>query len=200
MKASADQPYVMAIVGSPRPNGNTSFAADVAIAELEKHGVRCEKIALSDYRILPCEGHDECEELSACPLDDDAGPILERMYAADGLIFATPVYYEDVSGQMKVFIDRNCFYNYHEIWLAARTVGLIAIAAETGVDETIDSLRRFVALSSNTWLKPLAATGLATKIGDAADNPALIRSVGEMAHEMVTALLRAVPAKGNQSA
>ena len=44
---------------------------------------------LREHRVLPCEGHDDCEELAACPLDDDAAELLERMYRADGLILAT---------------------------------------------------------------------------------------------------------------
>jgi multimeric flavodoxin WrbA len=143
---------------------------------------------LSDNRVLPCEGHDECEDLAACPLDDDAGAILERMYAADGLILATPVYYENVSGQLKILIDRNCFNNSHEIWLRARSVGLIAVAESTGLDETIDALRRFVALSSDKKVKPLSAAGLAYHEGDAAGNAALVAAVREMARAMAAAL------------
>jgi multimeric flavodoxin WrbA len=143
---------------------------------------------LSEHRVLPCEGHDECEDLAACPLDDDAGKILDHVYGADGLILATPVYYEDVSGPMKTFIDRNCFNNYHEVWLRARSVGLIAVAESTGLDETIDSLRRFVALSSDKKVKPLSATGLAYHEGDAAGNAALVAAVRAMARAMAVAL------------
>jgi multimeric flavodoxin WrbA len=181
---TARQPRVVAIVGSPRANGNTSHLVDVALSELERHGIVCEKIMLGDYRVYPCEGHDECEDLAACPLDDDAVMLLDKMYAAEGLILATPVYYEDVSGQMKVFIDRNCFNNYHEKWLTSRSVGLIAVAESTGLDETIDSLRRFISLSSNTRLKALSATGFAYRIGDAAANDQLVTSVRELAVEM----------------
>ena len=39
--------------------------------------------------------------------------VLDRVYAADCLILGTPVYFENVSAQMKVFIDRNVF-RYHE--------------------------------------------------------------------------------------
>ena len=148
---------------------------------------------LREYRVLPCEGHDECEDLAACPLDDDAAALLERMYAADGLILATPVYYEDVSGQMKVFIDRNCFNNYHELWLQARSVGLIAVAESTGFDEAIDSLRRFVALSSDKKVKPLSVTGLAYREGDAAGNAALVAAVRDMAQAMAAALRAEAP-------
>ena len=151
---------------------------------------------LSEHRVLPCEGHDDCEELAACPLDDDAAALLERMYRADGLILATPVYYEDVSGQMKVFIDRNCFNNYHEVWLSARSVGLIAVAESTGLDDAIDSLRRFVALSSDKKVKPLSVTGLAYREGDAAGNATLVAAVREMAAAMAAALRAEAAALG----
>ncbi|MGZ4198983.1 MAG: flavodoxin family protein [Thermoleophilia bacterium] len=183
-----DRPAVVAVVGSPRAAGNTSYLVDVALDELAERGLAVDKIMLGEYRVLPCEGHDECGDLAVCPLDDDAGTILERMYGADGLILATPVYYEDISGQMKVFIDRNCFNNYHEIWLQARSIGLIAVAESTGLDETIDSLRRFVALSSDKKVKPLSVTGLAYREGDAAGNAALVAGVRDMARAMAAAL------------
>ena len=179
---------VVAVVGSPRAAGNTSYLVDVALDELAHRGLAVEKIMLGEHRVLPCEGHDECEDLAVCPLDDDAGAILDHMYGADGLILATPVYYEDVSGQMKIFIDRNCFNNYHEVWLRARSVGLIAVAESTGLDETIDSLRRFVALSSDKKVKPLSVTGLAYRAGDAAGNGPLIAAVRDMARAMAVAL------------
>lgn len=180
----ADKPYVVAIVGSPRVNGNTSHLVDVALAELDQRGARCEKIMLGDYRVLPCEGHDECGDLAACPIDDDASSLLEKMYAADGLLLATPVYFEDVSGPMKMLIDRNCFNNYHEIWLAARTVGLIAVADSTGVEETIDSLGRFVALVSDRHVRPLSVHGFATRVGDAEGNRGLVGAARKMAKQM----------------
>ena len=148
----------MAVVGSPRATGNTSYLVDVALDELARRGVAVEKITLGEHRILPCEGHDDCADFGACPLNDEAGPILERVYAADGLIFATPVYYENVSGQMKLFIDRNCFNNYHEIWLRARAVGLIAVAESTGLDDAIDGLRRYVSLACDKKIKPLSVS------------------------------------------
>ena len=51
---------VVCVVGSPRAAGNTSYLVDVAIEEFERRGARCEKLMLADYRILPCEGHDDC--------------------------------------------------------------------------------------------------------------------------------------------
>ena len=185
---SPDRPTVVAVVGSPRATGNTSYLVDVALDELARRGVAVEKITLGEHRILPCEGHDDCADFGACPLNDEAGPILDRVYAADGLIFATPVYYENVSGQMKLFIDRNCFNNYHEVWLRARAVGLIAVAESTGLDDAIDGLRRYVSLACDKKIKPLSVSGLAYREGDAAENAALVAEVRDMAQAIAAAL------------
>ena len=66
---------------------------------------------LADKRIEACGGHEFCGE-RACPHDDDMPGILEQVYTADGLILATPIYYENVSGQMKTFMDRNATRYY----------------------------------------------------------------------------------------
>ncbi len=97
--------------------------------------------------------------------EDDAAAILDRVYGADGLILATPVYYEDVSAQMKAFIDRN--YRPYELQqrLQPKVVGLVVVAAETGIEETVAALKRFLALS---WQEPMpieVASGFASRSG-----------------------------------
>jgi multimeric flavodoxin WrbA len=103
---------------------------------------------LAGPHIAACDGHENCGELAACPHDDDMAGVLEAVYAAEGLILASPVYYENVSSQMKAFIDRNAMRYYQEEWLAPQIVGLIAVATVSGLDETLAALRRFVALSN----------------------------------------------------
>jgi multimeric flavodoxin WrbA len=85
---------------------------------------------LGERRVAGCLGHDDCAERRVCPLGDDAADILDAVYAADGLILATPVYYENVSAQMKAFMDRNAFRYAHDEWLRAKAVGLVAVTAE----------------------------------------------------------------------
>ena len=88
---------------------------------------------LSRLAVAPCLAHDTCAELPACAIGDDAAAVLDRVYAADCLILGTPVYYENVSAQMKAFIDRHCFPYVHGRWLRAKAVGLVVVTAETGL-------------------------------------------------------------------
>ena len=86
---------MVAVVGSPRPRGNTSLLVDVVLEELARQGIRVEKVMLGERRVAGCLGHDDCAERRVCPLGA-AADILDAVYVADGLILATPVYYENV--------------------------------------------------------------------------------------------------------
>jgi len=168
------RPTVVAVVGSPRTRGNTATVIGEVARELERRGVACETLHLAGFRIELCEGHDTCGELDPCPLDDDMDRILERVYAADGLILASPVYYENVSAQMKAFIDRNVWQYSRERWLEPDVVGLVAVAGETGLDDTIAALRRFVNLSTQREIPVETLTGIAYELDEAAASPALM--------------------------
>jgi multimeric flavodoxin WrbA len=98
---------------------------------------------LGERRVAGCLGHDDSAERRVCPLGDDAADILDAVYAADGLILATPVYYENVSAQMKAFMDRNAFRYAHDEWLRAKAVGLVAVTAER--PELLAAARRLAA-------------------------------------------------------
>jgi multimeric flavodoxin WrbA len=173
MTAPDSRPKVVAVIGSPRRRGNTATLVDAALEELERGGCDCTRIVLAEKRVEFCSGHVHCGE-RACPHDDDMAGILEQVYAADGLILATPIYYENVSGQMKTFMDRNATRYYHEEWLAPKVVGLIAVAGESEAEDTLAAMRRFVALSNPEEPPVVALGGLADKPGDAAQDAELM--------------------------
>lgn len=137
---------VVAIVGSPHADGNTSYLVDQALQEIDAQGIETEKIILSQYVVNPCQGHDNCASYSKCRQKDDAPWIIEKFNQADGVILASPVYFYDVSAQTKAFIDRNFFTFTHDGTKKARCAGLIAIGGGGGADETIATLKRFIAL------------------------------------------------------
>lgn len=177
-------PTVVAVNASPRRGGNTETLVEAALEELERAGCVCTRIALAHLRIHACGAHVDCEERTTCAFADDLPAVLEKVYAADGLILATPVYYEDVSAQMKLFIDRNAFRYYHEDWLTPRVVGLIAVATSSGVEDTLATLRRFVALSDPDEVPVLSMGGLASDIGDAAADAALMAEARALGRAM----------------
>jgi len=100
---------VLALVGSGHRGGATYTAARNLIDNLEAFGdVQGEIAVLSDYNIGICRGCKTCfahgEE--RCPLKDDRDVLLRKMDDADAVVFASPNYSWQVSGLMKVFLDR----------------------------------------------------------------------------------------------
>ena len=85
---------VVAIGGSPRLQGHTNYLIDQALNELASRGIETEKIVLNEYKIGPCQAHLNCASFSECQQKDDGSWILEKFRQADGVIIASPVYFE----------------------------------------------------------------------------------------------------------
>jgi len=102
---------VVAFVGSARKR-HTYKATVRLLKNLRAMGnIETEIVSLSDHRLEICLGCKLCtdkgEEL--CPLKDDRDLLLAKLFAADGVVFATPNYSYNISGRMKVFLDRLAF-------------------------------------------------------------------------------------------
>lgn len=98
---------VLAIHGSPRTlRSTTRQLAQYVLEGAAEAGAETEMIDLCDLRITPCTACEGCSFNGICVYDDDMPALVERMKEADGIIFASPVYIDNVSGQMKIFFDR----------------------------------------------------------------------------------------------
>lgn len=96
--------------------------------EFEKGALKAsnevEIVSLRDKSIGFCRGCLACLKLGKCVIDDDAVEIAEKMKSADVLVFATPVYYYSVSGQLKTMLDRanslyGSDYKFTKVYLLA---------------------------------------------------------------------------------
>ena len=97
---------VLVISTSLRKSGNSETLADEFIKGAKEAGHEVEKISLSGKKIGFCQGCLACLKTGACVLKDDANRIAEQVFNVDVLVFATPVYYYEMSGQMKTLLDR----------------------------------------------------------------------------------------------
>jgi multimeric flavodoxin WrbA len=180
---------ILAIVGSPRLKGNTNYLVDLALGEAEKLGVATEKIVLSQYDVRPCLGHDNCSSLEACTQKDDANWILDKFVQADGVILATPVYWYNVTAQMKTFIDRNYFAYKHDIKYHARAVGIIVVAEMEAIEDTLPTLNQFVDWSFDiTEDRKFIVSGYANEVGDARKNEKLLEDARDLGRRMAASL------------
>jgi multimeric flavodoxin WrbA len=180
---------ILAIVGSPRPKGNTSYLVDQALQEAAVHGLDTEKIILTKYKVNPCQGHDNCSSFSACKQDDDVPWILDKFCSAEGIILGSPVYYYNMTAQMKAFVDRNYFLYRHDISPRMVCAGLIVIGGSAGLEHTVRALRRFVKASSNIADDRIVIlSGCASKAGEVKNNAALIEEARKLGSRMAEIL------------
>ncbi len=180
---------ILAIVGSPRLEGNTNCLVDLAFEAATAAGAETEKIVLSQYSVNPCMGHENCASYDSCLQKDDVGWILEDFCAADGVILATPVYYYNVSAQMKAFIDRNYFLYKHDRKSQARVVGIIVVAEIEGIDDTLHTLSQFVDESfAIDEHRLFILRGFASRPGEAKRNPELVEAARSLGRQMVESL------------
>lgn len=134
---------ILVLMGSPR-KGNTFRACEEFGKFLQETcPAEFEYVWLKDARITPCTGCFVCfphgEE--KCPnRDDDVRIIRQKMEDADGVIFASPVYSANISGQMKIFIDR-ISYTGHRPRFFGRKAFILSTTGMFGAGDVVKYLR-----------------------------------------------------------
>jgi multimeric flavodoxin WrbA len=100
---------IIALLASPHGlKGNTARLLKIVIEGAKKAGARTETIIVNWKKVGPCIGCDICHIKGRCRQRDDFEAIKEKIMEADALILATPNYIDQVSAQLKAFIDRCC--------------------------------------------------------------------------------------------
>jgi multimeric flavodoxin WrbA len=99
---------VLIVTASPRKNGNSTILALKAAEGVNAHGGEADVVPIGNLEIAPCNACDVCrvKPEGGCVIKDDMQPLYQKIKDAQGIIFATPVYWFNVSAQMKLFIDR----------------------------------------------------------------------------------------------
>ena len=105
---------VMAINGSPRKKWNTATLLSKALEGAASQGAETELIHLYDHNFTGCISCFACktrngESYGRCAVKDDLTPIYSRIKEVDALILGSPIYFGDVSGEMRSFMERLLF-------------------------------------------------------------------------------------------
>ena len=137
---------VIVISTSLRPGSNSDLLADRFAEGAKAAGNEVEKISLVGKNIQFCKGCLACQKLGRCVISDDVNDIMAKVLKADVVAWATPIYYYEMSGQMKTLIDRmNAMYpldyQFRDIYLlstAAEDESHVPQRAEAGLTGWID--------------------------------------------------------------
>lgn len=143
---------VVVISTSLRPGSNSNALAEQFAEGAKTAGNEVEFISLRGKEIKFCIGCMSCQKTGACVLKDDVPAIMDKVLDADVVCWATPIYYYEMSGQMKTLIDRmNAMYpkdyRFREVYLlttAAEDEEHTPKRAESGLQGWIDCFDKAV--------------------------------------------------------
>lgn len=107
---------VISINGSPRKDFNTAVLLEHATRGAESVGATTETIHLCDLRYSGCMSCFACKRKhdagsGICAIQDELSPVLEKVMACDVLLLGSPIYFSDVTGMMRSFMERVLFMN-----------------------------------------------------------------------------------------
>lgn len=112
---------VIAFNASPRKNANTQSLVEAVLRGAESKGAETRLVNLNRLNMKGCQACEGCKkDLGKCVQKDDLSPLLQEMAECDAIVLGTPVYYFQVSSQLKMLIDRfYCYINFEldpETW------------------------------------------------------------------------------------
>jgi multimeric flavodoxin WrbA len=106
---------VCGIIGSPKKNGNVDILVSQVLKGASSQGAETCEVYLNDLRIKPCQSCGVDPHPKYCLFEDDMKAIYTLLRSCDAIVLGSPVYFDTVSAQTKLMIDRcNCLMPYVE--------------------------------------------------------------------------------------
>ena len=176
---------VVILSTSPRKNSNSEALAEAFAKGAIESGNDVEIIRLREKNYRFCMGCFACQRTGKCVIKDDMTEIVPKMEQADVLVFATPIYYYEMSGQMKTLLDRAnplfvADYRFRDVYFlssAAEDEEYVPQRAQSGLEGWIECFEK-------AKLVGAVFGGGVTETGEIASHPALAK-----AYEMGKAIL-----------
>lgn len=141
------------IISSSMRQGNSDALCDEFQRGAQDANNVVERINLREKNIKFCTACCDCYNIGSCTIKDDMNNLYEILKQAEILVFATPIYFGEISGQLKVFIDR--LYPIYQN-LKVKEAYVIASCYQNDkqfVDDSIYGIERFLEDIGNVPLK-----------------------------------------------
>ncbi len=163
------------INGSPRKNGNTQIMAEEFARGARESGHTVDLINLAEKQIAGCKGCQYCfAHDGVCSQEDDMADILANLDQADMAVFASPIYCNDVTAQLKAAIDR-LYARMQKGFHFSQTALLLDAASPGTFDAAIVMYKGMAAYVKWEDKGILAISGMTTK-GSMKDSPDLAKA------------------------
>ena len=164
---------VIIISSSPREGGNSYKLCEEFKKGAEKSGNEVELISLADKKIKYCIACETCAETGKCIHEDGMDEILSKIIDADVLVFATPIYFYDISGQLKTFIDRT-LPRFEEIENKDfYFIGSCSDRRQEAFDSALETIQGFLDSVKDVELKGVVYGKGAFELGEIDEKPSM---------------------------
>ncbi len=119
----------------------TTYGVLKQIAEvLNQRGIETDILHLSEFDLQPCRGCELCILRGQCHLQDDFHEIESKLREADGIVLSSPVYLRQISGILKIAIDRTCSH-YHRPILVGKPIFSCVSTNASGAKASLQYLK-----------------------------------------------------------
>ena len=176
---------VLIISTSLRNGSNSELLAKEAAKGAKEKGQKVEFVSLKNKKIAFCKGCFACQKLGKCAIKDDANKITEKIKKSDVIVWATPVYYYEMSGQMKTVIDRanslySSNYKFREVYLITTSTD-----DSKGVeDRVVSGVQGWIDCFEKVKLKKVLSGGGAEGPNAVKNMPKLLKKAYELGNKI----------------
>ncbi|MFC2045683.1 flavodoxin family protein [Chloroflexota bacterium] len=131
---------VLAISCSPRKNGNTELLLEEVLKGARQEGADTELFSVAGKQIASCDGCHACSKTGECHIKDDMQELYDKIIAANGIIFGTPVYYYTMTAQAKTVIDRTIALSKPGRTMVNKVGGVVVLGGSLGLADTLKDI------------------------------------------------------------
>lgn len=172
---------VLIVSSSLRGGSNSEILALEAEKGAKDAGNNVEFLSLKGKDIKFCIGCLACQKTGKCVQKDDMAEMIAKVQNADVLIFTTPIYYYEMSGQLKTFLDRcNPLYGQDNKFKDVYLITSSYDDAKNASDIAANGLGGWVACFEQSRLAGVLAGGGLNEPKDATANEDLLHKAYEL--------------------
>jgi multimeric flavodoxin WrbA len=188
---------IIGISGSATPAGSTDILVNEALRGAGQ-SIKKNFYRLNELNIMPCQACGKSPEPDLCFFHDDALTLLNKMASCDAVILGSPIYFDSVSAQTKVFIDRsNClrpadFGNpekqaFKEPLFKGKKGGIILVAGDYGkFDSALRTMRAFFIWAGIEIAFELQYRSKTMAIGEVTEDKSIIEKAFQLGRSLIT--------------
>ncbi|MDR3062773.1 MAG: flavodoxin family protein [Methanobrevibacter sp.] len=124
---------ITGVSGSPRKDSNTDTLINAVLNSATENGAETQLFRINDLNIKPCQSCYYCKEKGVCKYQDDYVEIVKAIDESDVFVVGSPIYFSEVTAQLKTFIDR--FYSI--VNNQGINTKLVLVYVQANPDETL---------------------------------------------------------------